>query len=239
MMRRTRLLAATFAATLVAAGCGETDDLSPGSDPDPAPSDEADHDADDEADGDEPADGEDAAEDPAEGDVEAADELEADEDDAEQAGWQYVEEFDEPHVWEENGLRLSVTGIGFNDATSDELPSEVAEFLEDDAQVVVVLEMTISNDTGETVDFFPSQGQIQLLREQVDADLWFSDNLAGTDWRDGVDDDGQVMWLLSRTGFDEAVAAGELAYTASGAFSAEDFDNVTSDVDMTIEWTTP
>lgn len=46
----------------------------------------------------------------------------------------------------------------------------MTDFLEDDTQTVVVLEMTASNDSGETINFYPNQGTMQLGREQVDAD---------------------------------------------------------------------
>jgi hypothetical protein len=227
------LTIAAAAAALVLAGCGDTDDFGPGSAPD-AGEQQGDTDAATEG-----TDADAGADDDVEGEGEAPDELEIDEDDAADVSWRYVEEFDEPFVWEENGVRLSITGVGLTDATSDEIPSDVAEFLDDGAQVVVVLEMTASNDSGQEIDFYPSQGTIQLLREQLEADLWFSDNFAGSEWRDGVDDSGQVFWQLTNTSYEDALQAGELTYTTSSVFSTEDFEEVAGGAEVTVNWSTP
>lgn len=231
-MSHTRtLVAAVAAAALALAGCADTDEFGPGSQPDPAEQAEETEDAD--APEDEPA--EDAG-----SEDEAPDELAVEEDEeADTDGWRYVEEFDEPFVWEENGVRLSVTGIGLTDVTADEVPSDVTDFLDDDAQVVVVLEMTASNDSGQVIDFYPGQGTIQLLREQLDSDLWFTDSIAGFDWRDGVDDSGQVFWVMTNTSYEEAVAAGELDYTTSTIYASEDFEEVAPGVELTITWSAP
>ena len=224
-MRSTRktIIAVTAAAALGIAGCADGSDLGPGSQPDPAPV------QDDDAEDAEPAG---AETDESEG--EAPDGLDVTDGEAADNDWQYIEEFDEPFVWEDAGLRVSITGIGLSDVTSDEVPSEVTDFIEEDTQTVLVLEMTVSNDSGTQVDFYPSQGTVQILREQLEADLWFSDSIAGSDWRDGVDDSGQVFWMLS-TPFEEAVAAGELTYLTSSVWDA-DFEEVTSGAEITVTW---
>jgi hypothetical protein len=230
-MTQTRMWTAWVAgAALVLSGCGATDDLGPGSDPDPAVDTATSEANDGEPTTEETEDGEESDE--ASG---ASDEVAAEDSDEADTDWQYVEEFDEPVVWEEEGVRLSITGVGINDVTSDQVPSEVTEFLEDDAQTVVVLEMTVSNDSGQVLNFFPDQGQIQVLREQGEPDFWFSDSVAGSDWPDGVDDDGQIFWVLTSTEWQDAVDAGELTYRADGAFTA-DFDRFTSDVEVPITW---
>ena len=222
------MIAATAASALVLVGCADTSDFGPGSEPDPA---EQPDDAEDEA----------AAEpeEEAEEEEEAPEELDVDEEEAASDDWRYVEEFDESFVWEENGVRLSITGIGLTDVTSDEVPADVTDFLDDGAQVVVVLEMTASNDSGQAIDFYPGQGTIQVLREQVEADLWFTDSIAGFDWRDGVDDSGQVFWVLTSTSYKDAVQAGELAYIAGPVFSSEDFEEVAGAAELTITWNAP
>jgi hypothetical protein len=98
--------------------------------------------------------------------------------------------------------------------------------------------MKASNDSGEQIDLYANQGTIQIGREQVEADLWFSDSFAGSEWRDGVDDEGLVVWVLS-TGFDEAVAEGRLDYTASAPSNAETWDTIADDIDLTVEWDVP
>ncbi|WP_323959741.1 hypothetical protein GC088_14590 [Arthrobacter sp. JZ12] len=211
-------LAVATAVALATGGCGNTESLGPGSERDPAPQRES---------------ASVAA--PEEAQEEAAEELEADEAEASDEEWRFVEEFAEPFVWEEGGVRLSVTGIGITDATSPEVPAEVSELLGEETQAVVVLEMTASNDTGQVVNFFPGQGSIQLLREQVDAELFLSDSIAGNDWRDGVDGDGQVFWSLQNTPFKEAVEAGELTFVAGGA-SSQEFATITDDVEITVTW---
>lgn len=222
------VIAATAAAALVLAGCSDTSDFGPESEPDAAEQPEDAEEAEDEGTG-EPAE-------EVESEVDASEELDVDEEEVATDDWRYVEEFDEPFVWEENAVRLSITGIGLTDATSDEVPTDVTDFLDDGAQVVVVLEMTASNDSGQTIDFYPDQGTIQLLREQVDADLWFSDSIAGFDWRDGVDDSGQVFWVLTNTSYEDAVQAGQLDYAASPVFSSEEFEEVAGSAELTITW---
>ena len=222
------MLATTATAALVLAGCADTGDFGPGSEPDPA-------EQPDETDEDDAAEPEEEAGE----EGEAPEELDVDEEEAASDDWRYVEEFDDPFVWEDNGVRLSITGIGLTDVTSDEVPSDVTDFLDDGAQVVVVLEMTASNDSGQVIDFYPGQGTIQVLREQVEADLWFTDSIAGFDWRDGVDDSGQVFWVLTTTSYEDAVQAGELVYIASPVFSSEDFEEVAGSAELTVTWSVP
>lgn len=222
------MIAATAAAILVLAGCSDTSDFGPESEPDAA---EQPEDAEDVGTA-EPAE-------EADSEVAAPEELDVDEEEVATDDWRYVEEFDEPFVWEENGVRLSITGIGLTDATSGEVPTDVTDFLDDGAQVVVVLEMTASNDSGQTIDFYPDQGTIQLLREQVDADLWFSDSIAGFDWRDGVDDSGQAFWVLTNTSYEDAVQAGQLDYATSPVLSSEEFEEVAGSAELTITWNVP
>jgi hypothetical protein len=222
------MIAATAAAALVLAGCSDTSDFGPESEPDAA---EQPEDVEDEGTA-EPAE-------EAESEVDASEELDVDEEEVATGDWRYVEEFDEPFVSEENGVRLSITGIGLTDVTSDEVPTDVTDFLDDGAQVVVVLEMTASNDSGQVIDFYPDQGTIQLLREQVDADLWFSDSIAGFEWRDGVDDSGQVFWVLTSTSYEDAVQAGQLDYATSPVFSSEEFEEVAGSAELTITWNVP
>ncbi|WP_458115887.1 hypothetical protein [Arthrobacter sp. D2-10] len=167
---------------------------------------------------------------------EAAEELDADESEASEEDWRFVEKFAEPFVWEDSGVRLSITGVGITDATSSEVPAEVSQVLGEDTQTVVVLEMTASNDTGQVINFFPGQGTIQLLREQITSEIFLSDSIAGNDWRDGVDGDGQVFWALQNTSFREAVDAGELTFISSAASSTEDFQSLTAEVEIAVSW---
>lgn len=216
---------AIFATVLLfgVAACGDTEEFGPGSEPDPAVASEL------------PSQGATEEATAEEAPEEVADELEADEEEASDEEWRFVEEFSTPVVWEEAGVRLSVTGVGITDATSSEVPSEVTGLIGEDALAVVVLEVTASNDTGEVVNFYPGQGTIQVLREQVDADLLLTDSIAGSDWRDGVDSDGQVFWVLENTSFTDVVESGELTFLASAASSA-DYQSLTSDVEVAVTW---
>jgi hypothetical protein len=224
-MKQARKTLALVAGLVLVAGCGDGSELGPGSERDTAPQPE-------------PAASDDGAGETDETDADAPDELDVD-DDSDTREWQFATSFDTPFVWDDSGVRLSVTGLGINDATHPDLPGEVAEFLDGGVQTIVVLEMTASNDSGQTIDFYPDQGQIQLGREQVDADLWFTDPIAGFDWRDGVDDDGQVFWMLKNTSFEDAVGAGELTFLASAAFSSDAFDPVTDAVEVAVTWDAP
>lgn len=228
MLNRLVPVAAVGAALLLVSACSDTSEFGAGSEPDPAPQETTD--VEDEAD--DAADSGDAVGDADQ--AEAAEELAADEEESDE-DFRFVVQFDEPFVHEDGGIRLSITGLGITDATSDQMPSDVAEFLDDGVTTVLVLEMTASNDSGEQVNFYPDQGTIQVLREQVEADLWFSDSVAGMDWRDGVDSNGQVFWMLSSP-FEDVVAAGELAYVASAPHDSESWDNVADDFELTVTW---
>lgn len=217
-MKHIRTLTATGVALLLAAGCGDTDDLGPGSEPDPAPQEEA----------------EDAAAPEEAAEEDAPDELDIDEDDGIEEG-QFLEEFDEPVVYESNGVRLSITGIGFTSMDSPVVDDDTRDFLEDDTETLLALEMTVSNDAGEEINLFANQGTIQIGRQQVEADLWFSDSFAG-EMRDGVDDDGMVIWQLT-TPFDELVELGELTYVASAPSSNETFESIAEDIELQVTWT--
>ena len=218
-MSHARRLAATAAATaLVLSACGDASELAPDSDPDPAPQEDSDDDEpDDPVADDEP-------------DDELADVDEEDADDL----WQFVEEFDDPFVHEDAGVRLSITGLAISDVTSDEIPADVVEFLDESTRTALVLEMTASNDSGSQIDFFPAQGEIQIGREQVEPDLWFTESLAGIDMRDGVDDTGQVFYELEQS-YDDAVSEGALTYVASDPVD-EDFQTVAEGFEIEVTW---
>lgn len=142
-------------------------------------------------------------------------------------------EFDSPYTYESNGVKLVVDAIQFNDV--ENLEADVTEFLEDDTQTVLVARMQASNDTGKTINFYPNQATLKIGREQVDADMIFSDSFAGMDWLDQTDDEGQVYWQL-KTPFEEAIAAGSLILTTSAPHDSESWDDVGEPVNMTIEW---
>lgn len=230
--RTTGVVAAIF---VLAYGCGDTDGLGPESEPDPAESTEPD-DAEDEV-GEPDSESTETEEEPEPSEEsDLADDVDLEE--GAEDGWQYLEEFDEPFVAEDSGVRLSVTGMGLNDVTTGDVDDEILDFLEDGTQTLVVLEMTASNDSGSVIDFYPDQGTIQFGREQVEADLWFSESLAGFDWRDGVDDSGQVLWQLE-TPYDEALSVGELTLVVNAAYDSETFDDVTDTMELQVTWTGP
>lgn len=232
MKRARATLASTATAVLLIAGCGDTDDLGPGSEPDPATQEEQDPGTEEAAPTDESAAGESATEEEA-AEEEAPDELEVDDESAVEEG-QHLVEFDEPIVYESNGVRLSITGVGFTSLDSPVVDQEVRDFLEEDTRTILALEMTVSNDSGEAINIWANQGTVQVGREQIDADLWLSDDFAG-EMRDGVDDDGLVVWQLE-TEFDEAVALGELVYTTMAPSSMETYEPVADDVELTVTW---
>lgn len=216
MIKHVRTTVATAAALALLTGCADTDGMGAGTDPDPAPQEDSDDDQDDE-----------------EAD-EAADDLDVDEDD-DSPMEQTIHEFDDPFVWEEGGVRVSVTGLGIN-RIDDDTPADVADWLEDDTNTVVVLDITASNDHGEAINLYLNQGELQVEREQVEADMFLSDSFAGSEMRDGTDDNGEVFWQLT-TEYEDVVAAGTLDYVFSGPGNAETFERIVDgNVEMTIEW---
>jgi hypothetical protein len=228
-MKQARSVLASCAAAALVLACADASELGAGSERDPAEQEET-----SEA---EPEQAEPEGAEPEEPEGDAPDDLEVDEEAANGEAWQFVEAFDDPFVWEEGGVRLSITGIGINDAAHPDVPSDVAEFLDDGVETIVVLEMTASNDSGQTINFYPDQGTIQLLREQVEPDFLFTDSIAGYEWRDGVDDDGQVFWMLMNTSFDDAVAAGELTFVTGAPHDSESWDDIAGPVEMQVTWT--
>jgi hypothetical protein len=151
----SRAAAALVTGALIVVGCGDTDGMSPGSEPDPAAADEPDTD-DDTADDPEPDTEPESADEPDEADEAEPVPDESDADEGADDGWQYLEEFDDPIVTEESGVRLSLTGLGINDVTTGDIDADVREFLDDGTQTLVVLEMTASNDSGGSIDFYPN-----------------------------------------------------------------------------------
>jgi hypothetical protein len=65
--------------------------------------------------------------------------------------------------------------------------------------------------------------------------MWFTESFAGFDWRDGVDDSGQVLWQLQAP-YDEVLAAGELTLIVSGAYDSETYEDLTSDMEVVVTW---
>jgi hypothetical protein len=153
--------------------------------------------------------------------------------------WQFARELEEPESWEENGITVEVTGISINDATHPDLPSRVGDFLDDDVQTVVVLEVAVANDSGESISFNPNQGTLMVVREQTNADLWFTDNFAGSEMLDGTDDGGQVFWMFKDTSFEDAIANEQLTYIARPAKTSEEGEELTGEVELVIRWDAP
>lgn len=225
----TRRAAAVLAAgALIVAGCGDTDEPSPDSELDPAAVDETDI---EEATIDdlEPDDAE-----PASDDLDGPEGADGD---------QYIEEFEDPFVAEESGVRLSVIAVIINNVTED-FRAATRDRHDDDTQTELVLEMTASNDAGNAVDFYPSQGTLQLDGEQVEPfEVWMvsysesNDDLefAGRRFRDGDRDSAVVSWQL-KAPYDEVVAAGELTLSVDGAVDPETLDSVTSDMELVVTW---
>ena len=225
MKRLTRRAAAVVAAgALIVAGCGDTDEPSPDSELDPAAEETT-------IDDPEPDDAE-----PASDDLDGPENADGD---------QYIEEYEEEFVAEESGVRLSVIALIINDVTSEDYANPQVD---DDTQTEVVLEMIASNDAGNAVDFYPSQGTLQLVGEEVEPyQVWqvsYSESaeddeqFAGRRFRDGARDAGLVCWQLQAP-YDDVVAAGELTLIVDGAVDPETLDSVTSDMELVVTWEAP
>lgn len=210
---------ALLATLLLLTACADTDDLGPGTEPDPAEQEDQEPDEVEDQESEEPV-----------------EDLEPDED--EQAEGILRQELDDPVVYEDSGVRLSVTGVGLSSMDSPEADESLGDFVEDDTQTVLALEMTASNDSGGMVDFYPDQGTVHVGREQVEADLFLSESVGGADMRDGVDNNGLVIWQLTAP-YDEVVAEGQLTFAASAPVDSESFDRVGGEVELTVEWDAP
>jgi hypothetical protein len=153
--------------------------------------------------------------------------------------WQFTHQPPQPVTWEENGIRVEVTGVSINDATHPDLPTRVADFLDDDVQAVVVLELAVANDSGASISFNPDQGTLLLAREQTNADLWFSESIAGSEMLAATDDGGQVFWMLRDTSFEDAIAEEQLTYTARPAKTSDEGEEVAGEVTLVVRWDAP
>ena len=154
------------------------------------------------------------------------------------ASEQFVREFDDPVEWSDDGLELTIHGVGINDlAWVVQEESDLGMVLdEEDGETVLVLDVEASNNTGAVISWYPDQGEIVLDDEQTEPDLFLSGDVGHTDWEDGTTRHDEIVWVL-RTPFDEAVEAGELRYLVSAAHDAEDFmADYGSDADITVEW---
>jgi len=144
--------------------------------------------------------------------------------------------FEEPFAYESNGVSLAVTDLSI---TSREFMVEqdpsLDDLLDEGTQTMLALNMQATNDSGQTINFYPNQGTLKVGREQVDADLFLSDDFAGNDWQDATDDGGAVIWMLSAP-YQEVVQAGEATLTVSAPSSVEDFSSMGKPVELTITW---
>lgn len=146
--------------------------------------------------------------------------------------WVHVEDLADPVVWEQDGINLEITRIAIGDPEQIDAPG-----LPDDATALVGLEMSVSNDSGAEISWHPVAATIHVLREQVDSGEPGGDQVAGN-LRDGVDDSGQEVWVLTDTPLDDVLAAGELTWVSPGPWEDGGLgDRVTADdIELTVHW---
>lgn len=168
--------------------------------------------------------------------TEVAEELEPDED-VDESG-QRIIEFDSPFTHEDSVSSLAVTGLGITSRewAEGEMSDEEIEFtFGEDGQTIVVLRVEAENISEQVLAWYPNQGQIVLGSEQLDAEVFISDNVGESEWQPGVARDGNVIWV-STTPFEEVEQLGELRYLVNAAADAEDFSAAGEDVDLTVTW---
>ena len=146
-------------------------------------------------------------------------------------GWQTIE-FDQPYTYEDAGVALHLYAVAIGD------PSLLDDTTgrSDDTRSLLVGYFAASNDSGHTVRFYPDQGTIRIARQQVDASPFLTEGLAGNEWQDQVDDEGQAIWELPLTP-DEVQDAGGFRYTASAPMPAGEFvPDFADDVQLDVTW---
>lgn len=111
----------------------------------------------------------------------------------------------------------------------------LADFLEDDTQTLVSLEMEALNNSDQPFDWYPNQDALVIGDEQIDASLFVSEDVAGDNWQPGVRKEGSVHWE-SRQPFDQLVQLGSARLLISEAINLESFERVSDNFEITIRW---
>lgn len=153
--------------------------------------------------------------------------------------WQSFYALTEAAVFETGGVTLEFEGIRFGDLS--DAPSDEREQLEPwlDAGtvgIVILNDVTVSNGSGTSIDFFPDQGTLLIGDTQIDASF-LSPSFTGNT---GSILDGAVVThdIL----FESPITTTELAplgsgrYVANGPWDAETIGLLGDEPDITFSW---
>lgn len=97
-----------------------------------------------------------------------------------------------------------------------------------DTVSIVKINMTVENTSDKTISWYPNQSTIVTdTGQQVDADLWFSDDVGG-DFLGKVKKEGNTIWVLK---YDEAIKNVTLHINAP---HDEEFNSIGEDLQLKI-----
>lgn len=142
-----------------------------------------------------------------------------------------------PVLWEKGGVRLEVQGVTLSsvEAAEEDFPGIQAE-LDPATETLVLLTLTATNATGDTISWHPNQGTLVIGSEQVDASIWHSDDIGEVAWFDGVEMSGAVVFEFTST-FEELAPVGLARYIVTSAHSSDDYGvDYGGDAMMDIAW---
>lgn len=123
------------------------------------------------------------------------------------------------------GVVIRVTGVTLAPIEmllEDEETSDwFQEYADEGVQTVGALGIEVENLTDQIVSIYPDQGVVLVGNEQVDTDLWLSDDVGG-DMNPGILKDGAVVFMLERS-VPEDIST--VRYQVDAAFD-EDYDDI-------------
>ena len=97
------------------------------------------------------------------------------------------------------------------------------------AQLIGAITIKVTNNTDRKVNIYPDQGTVVVGSEQVNTEVFLSDNVGG-EFFPGVVKDGAVVFLLSRTSWADVAGGVSLLYEVRGSNDAADFSRLGEDL---------
>lgn len=99
------------------------------------------------------------------------------------------------------GVVMRVTFIGLASIESIEADpdlSDLVESMREDEQITLgMISISVKNSTDKVINIYPDQGTIACSDEQVDIDMWASDDVGG-EYLPGIMKEGEVAFFLTR-----------------------------------------
>lgn len=128
-------------------------------------------------------------------------------------------------------IRLRVIGFVLMEGMPAEFHEGVSYFSAwEDVVTVGLIDLSVTNTTDKKVSVYPDQGTVVAGDEQVDVDIWLSEDVGG-DYFAGVMKQGSVLFGLKRA---DVTALDSVRYVVNAPFEAERFESLGEDYEFVI-----